>query len=158
MKNIKRDYSVTDILLVEDNPGDSRLIEEAFRYSDRFIRLHVVQDGMEAMSFLRHEGNYRNSPRPNVILLDLNLPKMNGYEVLAQIKGDDNLKSIPTVILSCSRAEADIGKSYQLQANSYLSKPQEIEQFDWFTKKLCDYWLKEVKLPSPQDVLETTET
>lgn len=120
MKNIKRDYSVTDILLVEDNPGDSRLIEEAFRYSDRFIRLHVVQDGMEAMSFLRHEGNYRNSPRPNFILLDLNLPKMNGYEVLAQIKGDDNLKSIPTVILSCSRAEADTGLFRPIQHTASL--------------------------------------
>src|SRR5476651_1838844 len=118
-----------DVLLVEDNPGDVRLTQEAFRDANRAVRLHLAADGVEAMAFLRHEGKRVNAPRPNLILLDLNLPKMDGREVLALIKADDDLKSIPTVILTTSEAEVDVVRSYQLQANCYLSKPMHFEAF-----------------------------
>src|SRR5271154_3256520 len=105
------------VLLVEDSPGDVRLTREAFRDANAAVCLHVVSDGVEAMAFLRHEGVYVDAPRPDLTLLDLNLPKMDGREVLAHIKKDGSLKNIPTVILTTSNAEADIAKSYQLQAN-----------------------------------------
>ena len=116
-----------EVLLVEDSPGDVRLTQEAFRDANQSIHLHVACDGVEAMAFLRHEGAYLDAPRPDLILLDLNLPKMDGREVLAHIKEDDDLKTIPTVILTTSDAEADIVKSYQLQANCYLSKPVQLD-------------------------------
>jgi len=112
-----------EVLLIEDSAGDVRLTQEAFRDANMSIHLHVATDGVEAMAFLRREGPHRDAPRPDFILLDLNLPRMDGREVLAHIKGDDDLKTIPTVILTTSEAEADISKSYQLQANSYLCKP-----------------------------------
>src|ERR1700686_3220248 len=108
------------VLLVEDSPGDLRLTQEAFRDVNPFIELHIANDGVEAMDFLRHQGVRANAPRPDLILLDLNLPKMDGRQVLAHIKADDGLKTIPTVILTSSEAESDVVKSYQLQANCYL--------------------------------------
>ena len=136
-----------EVLLVEDSPGDVRLTREAFREANMFVHLHVASDGMEAMAFLRHEGTHIHAPRPDFILLDLNLPKLDGREVLAQIKGDEGLKSIPTVILTTSDAEADIVKSYQLRANCYLSKPVMLEAFESLVKSINDFWLTKVKLP-----------
>ena len=136
-----------EVLLVEDSPGDVRLTQEAFRGANRSVNLHVAADGVEAMAFLRHEGAHVHSPRPDLILLDLNLPKMDGREVLAQIKKDDKLKTIPTVILTTSDAEADIAKSYQLQANCYLSKPVQLDAFENLVKSINDFWLTKVKLP-----------
>ncbi len=118
------------VLLVEDSPGDVRLTQEAFREAHMQVDLHVVSDGVAAMAFLRHEAGYLDAPRPDFILLDLNLPKMDGREVLAQIKGDTSLKAIPTVILTTSQAAEDIVKSYQLQANCYLTKPSQLEEFE----------------------------
>ena len=109
------------VLLVEDSPGDLRLTQEAFRDVNPFIELHIASDGVEAMAFLRKQGRYLHAPRPDLVLLDLNLPKMDGREVLAFIKEDAGLKTIPTVILTSSEAESDVVKSYQLQANCYLS-------------------------------------
>jgi CheY-like chemotaxis protein len=136
-----------EVLLEEDSPGDVRLTQEAFRDANPSIRLHVATDGVEAMTFLRREGIYANAPRPDLILLDLNLPKMDGREVLAHIKEDHTLKTIPTVILTTSDAEADIVKSYQLQANCYLSKPVQLDVFESLVGSINDFWLNKVKLP-----------
>ena len=136
-----------EILLVEDSPGDVRLTQEAFRDANRSIHLHVAADGVEAMAFLRKERAYVHAPRPDIILLDLNLPKMDGREVLARIKKDDNLKTIPTVILTTSDTEADIVKCYQLQANCYLSKPVQLDAFEILVKSIDDFWMTKVKLP-----------
>jgi two-component system, chemotaxis family, response regulator Rcp1 len=135
------------VLLVEDSPGDVRLTQEAFHAADPTIDLHVAADGVEAMAFLRREGVHCDAPRPEFILLDLNLPKMDGREVLSHIKEDENLKTIPTVILTTSDAEADILTSYQLQANCYLSKPVQLEEFESLVKSINDFWLTKVKLP-----------
>jgi chemotaxis family two-component system response regulator Rcp1 len=135
------------VLLVEDSPGDVRLTQEAFRDAGKSIDLRVAADGVEAMAFLKHEGVHADAPRPDFILLDLNLPKMDGREVLAHIKADDDLKTIPTVILTTSDAEADILTSYQLQANCYLSKPVQLEEFESLVKSINDFWLTKVKLP-----------
>ncbi|WP_217639340.1 response regulator [Salinihabitans flavidus] len=137
----------TEVLLVEDSPGDVRLTQEAFREANIAIKLHVAEDGVEAMEFLRREGVHADAPRPDLILLDLNLPRMDGREVLALIKADDKLKSIPTVILTTSEAEADIVKSYHLQANCYLSKPVELEVFEGLVKSINEFWLTRAKLP-----------
>jgi chemotaxis family two-component system response regulator Rcp1 len=137
----------TTLLLVEDSPGDVRLTQEAFRDADQAISLHVAWDGAEAMAFLNRQGANLNAPRPDLILLDLNLPKMDGREVLAQIKEDENLKTIPTVILTTSEAKADIDKSYQLQANCYLNKPVDLEAFEALVLSINDFWLTRVKLP-----------
>ncbi len=139
-----------DVLLVEDSLGDVRLTQEAFRDANKSVRLHVVSDGVEAMAFLRREGDQRHAPRPDLILLDLNLPRMDGREVLAQIKSDDSLKTIPTVILTTSEAEADIVKSYQLQANCYLTKPVQFDEFEALVRSINDFWLTKVKLPQPR--------
>ena len=136
-----------DVLLVEDSPGDVRLTQEAFREANGAIHLHVATDGVEAMAFLRHEGIHAHAPRPNIILLDLNLPKMDGHEVLALIKEDASLKMIPTVILTTSEAEVDIVKSYQLQANCYLNKPVQLDVFEGLVRSINDFWLTKVKLP-----------
>jgi two-component system, chemotaxis family, response regulator Rcp1 len=139
-----------EILLVEDSPGDVRLTQEAFRDANKSVHLHVASDGVEAMSLLRHEGNDGRTLRPDLILLDLNLPKMDGREVLAQIKGDESLKMIPIVILTTSDSEADIVKSYQLQANCYLTKPVQFDAFEILVKSINDFWLTQVKLPQRQ--------
>ena len=136
-----------EVLLVEDSPGDVRLTQEAFRDANRSICLHVVADGVEAMAFLKNEGAHAYAPRPDIILLDLNLPKMDGREVLALIKADSRLKTIPTIILTTSEAETDIVKSYQLQANCYLTKPVQFEEFASLVKIVNDFWMTRVKLP-----------
>jgi two-component system, chemotaxis family, response regulator Rcp1 len=138
------------VLLVEDSPGDVRLTQEAFYEANPTIRLHVASDGVEAMQFLRRQGVHLEAPRPDLILLDLNLPKMDGREVLAHIKEDDGLKTIPTVILTTSEAEADIVKSYQLQANCYLTKPVQLDAFESLVKSINDFWLTKVKLPQQE--------
>jgi two-component system, chemotaxis family, response regulator Rcp1 len=135
------------ILLVEDSPGDVRLTQEAFRDANSTARLHVAPDGVEAMAFLRRQDGYADAPRPDLVLLDLNLPKMDGREVLHLIKEDDDLKTIPTVILTTSDAESDIMKSYQLQANCYLTKPVQLDAFENLVKSINDFWLINVKLP-----------
>src|SRR5271154_4654876 len=140
-----------DVLLGEDSPGDVRLTQEAFREANRPVPRHAASDEVDAMPFLRHEGTHAAAPRPDLILLDLNLPKMDGREVLAHIKEDENLKTIPTIILTTSEAEADIVKSYQLHANCYLSKPVQLETFETLVKSINDFWLKEVKLPERYD-------
>ena len=140
-----------EVLLVEDSPGDVRLTQEAFRDVNGFAHLHVATDGVEAMAFLRHEGRHVHAPRPSLILLDLNLPRMDGREVLARIKEDGSLKTIPTVILTTSDAEADIAKSYQLQANCYLTKPVELDAFESLVKSINDFWLMKVKLPQQEN-------
>jgi chemotaxis family two-component system response regulator Rcp1 len=137
-----------EVLLVEDSPGDVRLTQEAFRDANTSIHLHVASDGVEAMAFLRREGTHGHAPRPDIILLDLNLPKMDGREVLARIKEDDGLKMIPTVILTTSDAEADIVKCYRLQANCYLKKPVQLDAFELLVKSINDFWLTKVELPS----------
>ena len=147
MKAIRGDNTYLDVLLVDDSAGDVRLTQEAFRDVNTSIRLHVVSDGVEAMDFLRHEGAYIHACRPDLILLDLNLPKMDGREVLAHIKEDVSLKTIPTVILTTSESEADIVQSYQLQANCYLSKPVRFDAFETLVKSINDFWLTKVKLP-----------
>jgi two-component system, chemotaxis family, response regulator Rcp1 len=136
-----------EVLLVEDSLGDVRLTREAFREANPLVHLQVATDGVEAMAFLRQEGAHANAPRPDLILLDLNLPKMDGREVLAHIKDDGMLKTIPTVILTTSDAEVDIVKSYQLQANCYLTKPVQLEAFENLVKSINDFWLTKVKLP-----------
>jgi CheY-like chemotaxis protein len=136
-----------EVLLVEDSPGDVRLTREAFRDAKTNINLHVATDGVAAMAFLRHEGDHIRAPRPDFILLDLNLPKMDGREVLAHIKEDDNLKTIPTIILTTSEAEVDILKSYQLQANCYINKPVQLEAFEAIVKSVNYFWATTAKLP-----------
>lgn len=135
------------VLLVEDSPGDVRLTREAFRDANMAIDLHVVCDGVEAMAFLRHAGVHIGAPRPDLILLDLNLPRMDGREVLARVKADPSLKQIPTVILTTSEDEVDIVKSYQLHANCYLSKPVQLDAFESLVKSINDFWLSKAKLP-----------
>ncbi len=136
-----------EVLLIEDSPGDVRLTLEAFRDVGIAVHLHVANDGVDAMAFLRHEGAHADAPRPDFILLDLNLPKMDGREVLARIKSDENLKTIPTVVLTTSDAAADIANSYQLQANCYLTKPVQLDEFEALVKNISDFWLRKVKLP-----------
>jgi CheY-like chemotaxis protein len=144
--NRGEDMSI-QVLLVEDSPGDVRLTKEVFRDTNMDIHLHVASDGLEAMAFLRQKGDHVNAPRPDLILLDLNLPKMDGRQVLAEIKEDASLKTIPTVILTTSESEVDIVKSYQLQANCYLSKPVQLDAFENIVKSINDFWLTKVKLP-----------
>ena len=150
MKGIGQEGVPIEVLLVEDSPGDVRLTQEAFREANMALQLHVAADGVEAMEFLRCEGAHAGAPRPDLILLDLNLPKMDGREVLARIKADDSLKRIPTVILTTSEAEVDIAKSYQLQANCYLSKPVQLDAFEALVKSINDFWLTKAKLPQQQ--------
>lgn len=138
------------VLLVEDNFGDVRLTQEAFKNVEIPIQLHVAPDGGEAIAFLRNEGEHKNAPRPDLLLLDLNLPKMHGHDVLALIKKDESLKSIPTMILTTSQEEADVTQTYQLQANCYLSKPVQLEAFETLVKNISDFWLTTVKLPQRQ--------
>jgi CheY-like chemotaxis protein len=136
------------VLLVEDSAGDVRLTRETFRDANRDINLHVAADGVEAMAFLFREEEHAGAPRPDLILLDLNLPRMDGREVLARIKADAGLMTIPTIILTTSESEADIVRSYQLQANSYLTKPVQLEKFENLVKSVNDFWLTKAKLPS----------
>lgn len=138
-----------NILLVEDNPGDVRLTKEALKESKMRNDLAVVGDGVEALAFLRREGRYASAMRPDIILLDLNLPKKDGREVLAEIKADRALKHIPVVILTSSQAERDIVRAYNLHANCYVTKPVDLEQFITVVKSVQDFWFQIVKLPPP---------
>ncbi|MEA2166564.1 MAG: hypothetical protein QOK37_4691 [Thermoanaerobaculia bacterium] len=143
----RKDGKPLEVLLVEDSPGDVRLTKEAFRDAQAFINLHVAFDGVDAMEFLRREGAHAGAPRPDFILLDLNLPRMDGREVLAQIKSDQSLRTIPVVILTTSEDEADIMRSYELQANCYLKKPVQFEAFEALVKSINEFWLSTVLLP-----------
>ncbi len=136
------------ILLVEDNPGDIRLTLEAFKEGKVNNEINVVTDGVEALAFLRREEPYGDAPRPDVILLDLNLPKKDGYEVLAEVKQDPDLRRIPVVILTTSEAERDILQTYYLHANCYITKPVDLEQFITVIKSIETFWLNVVKLPT----------
>ena len=136
-----------EILLVEDNPGDVRLALEVFKECKVRNNLHVVDDGVKAMEFLRHQGDYRQVPRPDLILLDLNLPRKDGREVLAEIKADENLKRIPVVVLTISNAEQDILKAYDLNANCFITKPVDLSQFISVVRSIEDFWLSIVRLP-----------
>jgi chemotaxis family two-component system response regulator Rcp1 len=136
-----------EILLVEDNPGDVDLTLEALENSKIRNRLSVVNDGEEALAFLHRTGKHAGAPRPDIILLDLNLPKKDGREVLAEIKADDDLKPIPVVILTTSQAEEDIFKSYNLHCNCYITKPFDLHQFLRVVKAIEDFWLTIVRLP-----------
>jgi chemotaxis family two-component system response regulator Rcp1 len=147
MKAIGGHGKAIDVLLVEDSPGDVRLTQEALGNANRAIHLHVASDGVEAMAFLDREGIHEHAPRPDIILLDLNLPRMDGREVLALVKANPKLKTIPIIILTTSEAEADIVKSYQLQANCYLSKPVQLDAFERLVKSINDFWLTQAKLP-----------
>jgi two-component system, chemotaxis family, response regulator Rcp1 len=137
-----------EILLVEDNPGDIRLTQEALKEAKVKNQLHVAEDGVAAITFLRREGTYHNAPRPDLILLDLNLPKKDGREVLQEIKEDPDLKRIPVVVLTTSRDEEDILKSYNLHANCYITKPVTLEELIQIVKNIDDFWLTIVRLPT----------
>jgi chemotaxis family two-component system response regulator Rcp1 len=136
-----------DILLVEDNPGDVRLTREAFKEGKVLNNLYVAGDGIEALEFLRHEGKYAKVPYPDIILLDLNLPRKDGRELLADIKSDPNLRRIPVVILTTSKAEEDIIKTYDLHANCYITKPVDLDKFITVVKSVEDFWFTIVRLP-----------
>lgn len=137
-----------EILLVEDNPGDVRLTVEALREGRVVSNLNVAHDGVEALAYLRREGKYGGAARPDLILLDLNLPRRDGREVLAEVKEDPDLRRIPVVVLTTSRAEEDIARSYDLHANCYITKPVELEEFFHVIRRIDDFWLSVVKLPS----------
>jgi two-component system, chemotaxis family, response regulator Rcp1 len=136
-----------EILLVEDNPGDVRLTTEALKDSKMHNNLSVVEDGVEAMEFLRREGRYADSPRPDIILLDLNLPRKSGREVLEEIKNDETLKRIPVVVLTTSQDEQDILATYNLHANCYITKPVDLSRFITIVKNIENFWFSIVKLP-----------
>jgi len=147
MELIGSDAAAINVLLVEDSPGDVRLTKEAFKDAKVHVNLHVAADGTAAMAFLERHGEHANAPRPDLILLDLNLPKKGGREVLAEIKESPTLKSIPVVILTTSEAEADILQSYQLHANCYITKPVGLDGFLKVVRSIDDFWLSVVKLP-----------
>ncbi|MDR7376146.1 CheY-like chemotaxis protein [Rhodoferax ferrireducens] len=136
-----------EILMVEDNPGDVRLTQEALKDAKILNTLRVVEDGAAALDYLHRRGDYANAPRPDLILLDLNLPKKNGREVLEDIKGDENLKLIPVVILTTSHAEEDVVRAYSLHANCYITKPVDFTQFTKIVRTIEDFWLSIVTLP-----------
>jgi chemotaxis family two-component system response regulator Rcp1 len=137
-----------EVLLVEDSPGDVRLTQEAFSEAHTSIHLHVGTGGVEAMAFLRREGVHAKAPRPDFILLDLNLPRMDGREVLAEIKQDESLQTIATVILTTSESEADMVRSYRLHANRYLRKPVQLAAFEILVNSISSFWLSTVELPT----------
>ena len=136
-----------EILLVEDNPGDERLTREALKEGKVYSNLHWVKDGVEAMEFLRRQGKFADAPRPDIILLDLNLPKKDGREVLQDIKNDNELKRIPVVVLTTSKAEEDVLRTYNLHANCYVTKPVDLEKFIVVVKSIDVFWLTIVTLP-----------
>ena len=152
MSPISRDWQVIDILLVEDNPGDVDLTKEALEGAKVANRLHVVEDGEEALSFLFRRGRYSDAPRPDLILLDLNLPKRDGREVLEAIKADADLTEIPIVILTTSEADEDITRAYKLHANCYITKPVSFKQFLTVIQAIENFWLTVVKLPKKTTV------
>ncbi|MBD2439731.1 response regulator [Nostoc sp. FACHB-110] len=136
-----------EVLLVEDNPGDAELTRIALQDSKISINLNVVEDGVEAMAFLRKQNNYAKKPHPDIVLLDLNLPRKDGREVLAEIKSDDHLKRIPVVVLTTSQSEEDILRAYNLAANCYITKPVDFDQFVKIVQSIENFWFAIVKLP-----------
>ena len=148
--NIKPPGRPVEILLIEDNPGDVRLTEEAFKEGKVLNRLSVVGDGVEALEFLRRKNKYAHAPRPDIIMLDLNLPKKDGREVLAVIKGDEKLRRIPVIVLTTSQAEQDILKAYDLNVNCYISKPVGFDAFINIVRSIENFWLTIVMLPTDE--------
>lgn len=149
MKN--SNLKVIDILVVEDNTGDARLIKEVLNDNKVFSSFYLAKDGVEAMDFLHNRGNFKTAPKPDLIILDLNLPRKDGREVLAEVKNDEDLKHIPIVIMTISQAEEDILKSYNLHANCYITKPIDLNQFIKVVKSIEDFWFSIVKLPPKND-------
>jgi chemotaxis family two-component system response regulator Rcp1 len=147
MQTNSRQARPVDILLVEDNPGDVRLIREALHNGKLLNQVSTVSDGQQALAFLRKQGSYAQASRPDLILLDLNLPRKDGHEVLAEIKADPDLRSIPVVIVTSSQAEEDILKSYNTHANCYVTKPVDLEKFVAVVRAIEDFWVSIVKLP-----------
>jgi CheY-like chemotaxis protein len=147
MAERERTSSPVEILLVEDNPGDVRLTQEALKEGKVYNNLHWAKDGVEALEFLKRQGKHAKAPRPDIILLDLNLPKKDGREVLAVIKNDAELKHIPVVVLTTSEAEEDVLKSYSLHANCYVTKPVDLEKFIHVVQSIDRFWLTVVTLP-----------
>ncbi|CAN5391571.1 response regulator [soil metagenome] len=139
---------IVNILLVEDNPGDVRLTEEAFKLAKNANKLYIAKDGIEALAFLNHEGTFINVPRPDLILLDLNLPRMDGRELLARIKKDKELRTIPVIILSTSEADTDILSCYNFHANCYIKKPMDFDKFSEIVHHIEYFWLSIVRLPN----------
>jgi chemotaxis family two-component system response regulator Rcp1 len=140
-------HEVTKVLLVEDGRGDVRLIEDAFRATNPAVQMHVAIDGEEAMAFLKRGASHAHAPRPDLILLDLNLPKMHGRDVLANIKADARLKTIPVIVVTSSDAPEDIEKCHQLHANCYLTKPSQLDGLEKLVANINEFWLKNAKLP-----------
>jgi|HubBroStandDraft_1064217.scaffolds.fasta_scaffold779058_1 two-component system, chemotaxis family, response regulator Rcp1 len=147
-----------DVLLIDDSEGDARLMREVLSEINKTVRLHVVTDGLEAMAFLRHLEPYLNVPRPQLILLDLRMPKMDGLEVLAQVKTDSRLSVIPIVVLTTSSSEVDIVQSYRLKANCYLTKPTELVDFERLVRTINDFWLTQVKFQTVQPSVGSPQT
>lgn len=147
MTDIEKVGPPVEILLVEDNPGDVRLTQEALKEGKVYNNLHWVKDGVEALEFLQQKGRFLNMPRPDIILLDLNLPKKDGREVLAVIKNDDHLRHIPVVVLTTSQAEEDVARSYDLHANCYVTKPVDLQKFIQVVQSIDQFWLTVVTLP-----------
>lgn len=148
MQGVSRS-KIVDLLLVEDNPGDIRLTEEALRDAGMPVNLSVAMDGVEAVEFLHKRGKYKNAPRPDLILLDLNLPKKNGPEVLSDIKSDPDLKRIPVLVMTTSSEPDDVQKAYSLNANCYITKPIQLEDFMNVVQSIENFWLKTAVLPEP---------
>jgi CheY-like chemotaxis protein len=148
MSNSKEPQPPLDILLVEDNPGDVRLLREAFKEAKSSSRLHVARDGEQAMAFLRQQGVYRYSPRPAYVLLDLNMPRKDGREVLAEVKQDKDLRQIPVFVLSTSSACDDVAHAYDHHANCYIPKPVDIEKLVLMTQRLESFWMRTALLPN----------
>jgi len=144
---------VCEVLLVEDNPADARLTREALSESRMLNKLHHVKDGIEALQFLRREGPFQDAPIPDVILLDLNLPRKDGRQVLSEMKQDPELRLIPVVVLTTSEAERDILKSYELHANCYITKPVDLDKFIYIVRTIEAFWLAVVTLPNRRDHL-----
>jgi len=140
--------AVVDVLLVEDDPGDVVLIQEAFEYNKVHNALHIVSDGVEALEFLYRRGRYEGAPRPDLVLLDLNLPRKDGREVLEEVKADRDLRTIPVVVLTTSEAEEDILRSYDLHANAYVTKPVDFDRFIEVVRLIDDFFVTVVKLPT----------
>jgi CheY-like chemotaxis protein len=147
MASLENSGRIIDILLVDDNPGDARLIIEAMRDAKLGYRVHIAEDGVDAMAFLRQEGQYSEAPRPDLILLDLNLPRKDGREVLAEVKSDPGLRRIPLVVLTTSRADEDVLRAYDLHANCYVTKPVGLEQFMLVIRQIDEFWIKVAVLP-----------
>jgi chemotaxis family two-component system response regulator Rcp1 len=143
-----------DILIVDDNRADIRLVQEIFKKGKMIVNLHAVLDGVEAMEYLRNEGKYKDAPFPDLILLDLNMPRKDGREVLEDIKSDEILKAIPVIVMTISKAEEDILRSYKLHANAYIVKPIELNQFTNVVSSIEDFWLTIVRLPPHVDKVD----